>query len=302
MVLLLPEGVNVPGRPRGDASDDEEHDTIMATGSSHTPATSDRTPHPAPTATDRTPLAGGVALVTGASSGIGAATALALAREGCSLALVARRADRLHALTETIGTQDGGPALVLAADLGDGEQPHQVVRRTVQHFGRLDVLVNNAGYGARAAVEDSDPEDWDRMVDLNLKAVLRMSHAALPHLLRAADSGPRGVADLVNVSSVAGRVPRKDNSVYSATKHAVCSFSEALRQEVTGRGVRVGLVEPGMTTTEMTVGRQAASAHGLPEDTWLHAEDIARAIAFMVTQPARVAVNEITVRPTAQER
>ncbi|WP_039638989.1 SDR family NAD(P)-dependent oxidoreductase [Streptomyces sp. 769] len=274
----------------------------MATGSSHTPATSDRTPHPAPTATDRTPLAGGVALVTGASSGIGAATALALAREGCSLALVARRADRLHALTETIGTQDGGPALVLAADLGDGEQPHQVVRRTVQHFGRLDVLVNNAGYGARAAVEDSDPEDWDRMVDLNLKAVLRMSHAALPHLLRAADSGPRGVADLVNVSSVAGRVPRKDNSVYSATKHAVCSFSEALRQEVTGRGVRVGLVEPGMTTTEMTVGRQAASAHGLPEDTWLHAEDIARAIAFMVTQPARVAVNEITVRPTAQER
>ncbi|WP_102923067.1 SDR family oxidoreductase [Streptomyces noursei] len=274
----------------------------MATGSSHTPATSDRTPHPAPTATDRTPLAGGVALVTGASSGIGAATALALARAGCSLALVARRADRLHALTETIGAQDGGPALVLAADLGDREQPHQVVRRAVQHFGRLDVLVNNAGYGARAAVEDSDPEDWDRMVDLNLKAVLRVSHAALPHLLRAADSGPRGVADLVNVSSVAGRVPRKDNSVYSATKHAVCSFSEALRQEVTGRGVRVGLVEPGMTTTEMTVGRQAASAHGLAEDTWLHAEDIARAIAFMVTQPARVAVNEITVRPTAQER
>ncbi|MYT28660.1 MULTISPECIES: SDR family NAD(P)-dependent oxidoreductase [unclassified Streptomyces] len=274
----------------------------MATGSNHTPATADRTPHTEPTATDERPLAGSVALVTGASSGIGAATALALAGQGCSLALVARRADRLDELTHTIGEQSGPPAVALPADLGDGAQAQQAVERAVAHFGRLDVLVNNAGYGARGAVEDSDPEDWDRMVDLNLKGVLRLSHTALPHLLRAADSGPRGVADLVTVSSVAGRVPRKDNSVYSATKHAVCSFSEALRQEVTGRGVRVGLVEPGMTTTEMTLGSQAASAHGLPRDSWLHAEDIARAITFMVTQPARVAVNEIMVRPTAQER
>ncbi|WP_438489638.1 SDR family oxidoreductase [Streptomyces sp. S186] len=274
----------------------------MATGSNHTPATDDRTPRTEPPATDERPLAGSVALVTGASSGIGAATALALAAEGCSLALVARRADRLDELTRTIGEQSGTPAVALPADLGDGTQAQQAVERAVAHFGRLDVLVNNAGCGARGAVEDSDPEDWDRMVDLNLKGVLRLSHAALPHLLRAADSGPRGVADLVTVSSVAGRVPRKDNSVYSATKHAVCSFSEALRQEVTGRGVRVGLVEPGMTTTEMTLGSQAASAHGLPRDSWLHAEDIARAITFMVTQPARVAVNEIMVRPTAQER
>ncbi|MEU7641056.1 MULTISPECIES: SDR family oxidoreductase [unclassified Streptomyces] len=273
----------------------------MATGSTDTPATADRATSTAPAATDRTPLAGSVALVTGASSGIGAATALALAREGCALALVARRADRLYAVTEAIAEQGGGPAVALSADLGDAEQAQEAVRRTVERFGRLDVLVNNAGYGARGAVEDSDPEDWDRMVDLNFKAVLKMSHAALPHLLRAAGSGPRGVADLVTVSSVAGRVPRKDNSVYSATKHAVCSFSEALRQEVTGRGVRVGLVEPGMTTTEMTLGGQAASAHGMPRDAWLHAEDVARAIAFVVTQPARVAINEIMVRPTAQE-
>ncbi|MFI0714317.1 SDR family oxidoreductase [Streptomyces inhibens] len=246
-------------------------------------------------------LSGSVALVTGASSGIGAAAALALAREGCSLALVARRAERLEELTQAI-SELGSPSLALPADLSDAAQARQVVEKAVDRFGRLDVLVNNAGFGARSSVEESDPEDWDRMIDLNLKAVLRMSHAALPHLLRAANEGPRGVADLVNVSSVAGRVPRKDNSVYSATKHAVCSFSEALRQEVTGRGVRVGLVEPGMTTTEMTLGSQAASAHGLPQGTWLKAEDIARSIVFMITQPAHVAINEITVRPTAQER
>ncbi|MFB7629685.1 SDR family oxidoreductase [Streptomyces sp. NPDC056149] len=270
----------------------------MPTGSTDTPTPADRATAP----TDGRPLAGTVALVTGASSGIGAATARALAREGCALALVARRADRLAELAADIDAQDTAPTLTLAADLTDGAQAAQAVHRTVEHFGRLDVLVNNAGYGARGAVLDSDPEEWDRMVDLNLKAVLRMSHAALPHLLRAVASAPRGTADLVNVSSVAGRVPRKDNSVYSATKHAVCSFSEALRQEVTGRGVRVGLVEPGMTTTEMTLGGQAAAAHGLPRDTWLDAEDIARAIAFMVTQPARVAINEIMVRPTSQER
>ncbi|MEU6328263.1 SDR family NAD(P)-dependent oxidoreductase [Streptomyces sp. NPDC047049] len=246
-------------------------------------------------------LSGSVALVTGASSGIGAAAALALAREGASLALVARRRERLEHLTRTIGER-GGASLALTADLGDAGQARRVVEETVGHFGRLDVLLNNAGFGARGAVEDSDPEDWDRMVGLNFTAVLRMSHAALPHLLRAAHEGPRGVADLVTVSSVAGRVPRRDNSVYSATKHAVCSFSEALRQEVTGRQVRVGLVEPGMTSTEMTRGgSQAASAHGMPQESWLHAEDIARVITFMVTQPPHMAVNEIVVRPTAQE-
>ncbi|MFF4288827.1 SDR family oxidoreductase [Streptomyces sp. NPDC001633] len=249
----------------------------------------------------RAPLAGTVALVTGASSGIGAATALALAREGASVALVARRRARLTDLTATLD-ELGVPSLAVAADLTDPALPQRTVDETVARFGRLDVLVNNAGYGERNPVEQSDPEDWDRMVDLNLRAVLRMSHAALPHLLRAAADAPRGVADLVTVSSVAGRVPRKDNSVYSATKHAVCSFSEALRQEVTGRGVRVGLVEPGMTTTEMTLGGQAAAAHGMPQESWLRAEDIARSLTFMVTQPAHVAINEITVRPTAQER
>ncbi|MFI9045526.1 SDR family oxidoreductase [Streptomyces sp. NPDC053427] len=244
------------------------------------------------------PLAGSVALVTGASSGIGEAAALSLARLGCSLVLVARRTDRLTELSDAIGTH-GASALPLTADLGAPAQARQVVEDAVRHFGRLDVVVNNAGYGARAAVEESDLDDWERMVDLNLKAVLHMSHAALPHLLRAAEDGARGVADLVNVSSVAGRLARKNNSVYSATKHAVCSFSESLRQEVTGRGVRVGLVEPGMTTTEMTIGGE--SAFGMPQQSWLRAGDIARSISFMITQPPHVAINEIMVRPTAQE-
>ncbi|WP_345745860.1 SDR family NAD(P)-dependent oxidoreductase [Streptomyces sp. ODS28] len=248
-------------------------------------------------------MAGCAVLVTGASSGIGAATALDLARGGASLALVARSAEKLEEVTAGVRAS-GGEALALPADLSDTERARQVVAEAVDHFGRLDVLVNNAGYGARNPVEQSDPADWDRMVDLNLKAVLHTSHAALPHLLRSAEHGGRGVADLVNISSVAGRVARKDNSVYSATKHAVGAFSEALRQEVTGRNVRVGLVEPGITVTGMTAdnGFGTGVAQGMPQESWLHAEDIARAVTFMITQPAHAAVNEITVRPTAQER
>ncbi|WP_395368634.1 SDR family oxidoreductase [Streptomyces tubercidicus] len=274
----------------------------MGSGESERAATARQGASVAGSGAGRQPLAGSVALVTGASSGIGAATALALAQEGCSLVLVARRTERLEELAEAIGAR-GGASLAVTADLADGPEARRTVGQTVDHFGRLDILVNSAGFGVRGAVTDSDPGDWDRMVDLNFRAVLRMSHAALPHLLRAAQDGPRGVADLVTVSSVAGRVPRKDNSVYSATKHAVSCFSEALRQEVTGRQVRVGLVEPGMTVTEMTRdGSQAASAHGMPQDVWLRVEDIARSVAFMVTQPPHMAVNELTVRPTAQER
>lgn len=248
------------------------------------------------------PLAGCVALVTGASSGIGAATARSLARQGAGVALVARRTDRLEELASAI--RDLGRACVpLTADLRDPAQARSCVDEAAERFGRLDVLVNSVGYVAAGGVEESDPENWDRMVDLNLKAVLHTSRQALPHLLRAAADGPREVADLVTISSVAGRVARPRNSVYSATKHAVGAFSEALRQEVTGRSVRVGLIEPGMTATEMTATPTTGTvAAGLPPQDWLHAEDIARCIGFMVAQPAHAAVNEILVRPTAQER
>jgi NADP-dependent 3-hydroxy acid dehydrogenase YdfG len=247
------------------------------------------------------PLAGCVVMVTGASSGIGAATARSLARQGADLVLVARRTDRLEELAA--GIRNLGRACVpLTADLRDAAQARQSVEDAAQRFGRLDVLVNSAGFVAVAGVGEGDPENWERMVDLNLKAVLHTSQQALPHLLRAAEDGPRGVADLVSVSSVAGRVARPGNSVYSATKHAVGAFSEALRQEMTGRAVRVGLVEPGVTSTEMTDDPTTGSvAAGMPRQNWLHAEDVARCIGFMVTQPAHAAVNEVLVRPTAQE-
>ncbi len=246
------------------------------------------------------PLSGCAALVTGASSGIGAVTAWQLARQGAAVAVVARRTGRLEELATRIRDQ-GGSCAVLTADLGDAVQARQAVEDAVGRFARLDVLVNNAGYVAMAPIEEGDPADWKRMVDLNFNAVLHMSQSALPHLLRAAADGPRGIADLVNVSSVGGRVVRRNNAVYSATKHAVCAFSEALRQEVTGRGVRVGLIEPGMTMTEMAVGAGRLAARDLPQDAWLRAEDIARAITFMIAQPSHAAINEIMMRPTAQE-
>ncbi|MFI9272982.1 SDR family oxidoreductase [Kitasatospora sp. NPDC052896] len=246
------------------------------------------------------PLAGCAALVTGASSGIGAATALALAREGATVALVARRTERLTELAAAI-RDGGGSSVVLTADLRDAARVRQAVEDAAEHCGRLDLLVNNAGYVAMGALEEVEPADLTRMVELNVTAVLHASQAALPHLLRAAADGPRGVADVVTVSSVAGRLVRRDNAVYSATKHAVCAFSEGLRQEVTGRRVRVGLVEPGITETEMAAVAVPTAVRGLPRSDWLQAEDIARSITFMVTQPAHVAVNEMLVRPTAQE-
>ncbi|MFF4161200.1 SDR family NAD(P)-dependent oxidoreductase [Streptomyces sp. NPDC001678] len=247
------------------------------------------------------PLSGCAALVTGASSGIGAAIALALARQGAGLALVARRAERLERLAATI-RGEGGTCAVLPADLSEDARARDAVEDAVRSLGRLDVVVNSAGYVARGAVEEGDPEQWRRMVDLNFTAVLNIARAALPHLVGAAADGRRGVADLVNISSVAGRIVRKNNSVYSATKHAVCVFSEALRQELTGRAVRVGVVEPGLTATEMTAGNDwEPVAPGMPREAWLRADDIARAVVFMVTQPPHAAVNEIMVRPTAQE-
>lgn len=246
------------------------------------------------------PLAGSTVLITGASSGIGTATALAVVRQGGAVALVARRRERLEELSTTIAEQ-GGTAVAVEADLRDRAQIERAVHETVDHFGRLDALVNNAGYIAPGPAEEADPDDWDRMLDVNVRAVLRMSHAALPHLSRAAAEGPRGVADLVNVSSVAGRWPRKGNSAYSATKHAVVAFGEALRQEMAGRRVRVGLIEPGMTETEMTEGFQDSVARGMAPDLWLRADDVARSIIFMIVQPAHAAINEIVLRPTVQE-
>ena len=249
-------------------------------------------------------LEGTVALVTGASSGIGEATALALAEEGATLALVARRRDRLEALAGRI--EAAGRALVIEADITDPAQAQRAVETTVAGFGRLDTLVNNAGVMLLGPIVGAPVEEWQRMVNLNLLGLLYCTHAALPHLLTAADSEPRSVADLVNISSVAGRVARLNSGVYNATKHGVGVFSESLRQEVTTCHVRVTLVEPGATATELAFHNRPEILEGMAQTFGgieiMLAEDIAESIRYAVTQPRRVAVNEILVRPTEQER
>ena len=254
--------------------------------------------------TDTHVLDGTVALVTGASSGIGEATASALAARGAAVALVARRTDRLEELAATIEAA-GGRAITLTADVTDRAQAVQVVADTVERLGRLDTVVNNAGVMLLGPVVDAPVEEWDRMVDLNVKGLLYVAHAALPHLLAAAEDGPRQVADLVNVSSVAGRVARSGSGVYNATKHAVGAFSEALRQEVTGRHVRVSLVEPGAVATELASHNRPEVQEGMAKRfaamERMESEDIAEVVEFIVTRRRRVAVNEVLVRPTEQE-
>jgi NADP-dependent 3-hydroxy acid dehydrogenase YdfG len=249
-------------------------------------------------------LDGTVALVTGASSGIGAATATALAAHGAAVALAARRTDRLDTVAASIRGQ-GGSVLVLESDITDEKQARDAVERTVAELGRLDTLVNNAGLMLLGPVEGAPLSEWQRMVELNTLGLLYCVHTALPHLLRAAEDSPRRVADMVNISSTAGRFPHSGRAVYNATKHSINGFSEALRQEVTRRHVRISVVEPGAVQTEL-------ASHNRPEvratiqghvDTMelLQSEDIGDAVSYIVTRPRRVAINEILVRPTEQE-
>jgi NADP-dependent 3-hydroxy acid dehydrogenase YdfG len=250
-------------------------------------------------------LDGTVALVTGASSGIGEATAIALAAQGASVALAARRKDRLDALAASI-REDGGTALVLEADVTDQQQAADTIERVVAELGRLDTLVNNAGVMLLGPAVGAPLSEWQRMVELNVLGLLYCAHAALPHLLQSAQSSPRGVADMVNISSVAGRVARNGSGVYNATKHGVGAFSEALRQEVTRRHVRVSLVEPGAVETELASHNREEIQEGMRQRfasmERMKAEDIADAIAYIVTRPRHVAVNEMLIRPTDQEQ
>jgi NADP-dependent 3-hydroxy acid dehydrogenase YdfG len=248
-------------------------------------------------------LDGTVALVTGASSGIGSATATALAAQGADVALAARRRDRLDSVAAGIRDQ-GGTALVLESDITDEQQAADAVARTVAELGRLDTLINNAGVMLLGPAVGAPLAEWQRLIELNVLGLLYCAHAALPHLLRAAEDRPRRVADMVNLSSVAGRVVRSGSGVYNLTKHGVGAFSESLRQEVTKRYVRVSLVEPGATATEL-------ASHNRPEiletlrgqfGQRMAAEDIADAIIYIVTRPRHVAINEMLIRPTEQER
>ncbi|MEV7977130.1 SDR family NAD(P)-dependent oxidoreductase [Streptomyces sp. NPDC086519] len=244
-----------------------------------------------------------VALVTGASSGIGAAVALGLAAEGAAVAVVARRRERLDELAGKI-VAAGGAALVVEADITDQGQATAAVERVVAELGRLDVLVNNAGTGLPGPVLDAPAQEWERMLAVNVHGLLHVTHAALPHLLRAAEDSPRRVADLVNISSTAGRVARPGTAVYSMTKFGVNGFTEALRQEVMRQRLRVSVIEPGTVDTEFVTHSRddirASLDQQLAGMEMLRPEDIADTVSFVVTRHRRVSVNEILVRASEQ--
>jgi NADP-dependent 3-hydroxy acid dehydrogenase YdfG len=246
-------------------------------------------------------LDGRKAIITGASSGIGEATALAFAREGAAVALGARRKDRLDGLGERI-SGDGGTAHAFEVDVGDEGAARSFVADASAEMGGLDVLVNNAGVMLLGPVDGADTEDWRTMVNVNLLGLLYCTHAALP-LMR---EGGRG--DIVNVSSVAGRSANAGSAVYNLTKFGVTAFSEALRQEALYSNIRVSCVEPGFVDTELQAHNtnpvvvEAIEKMRQTTGKVLSADDIARAIVYAVGQPAHVAINEILIRPTGQPR
>jgi NADP-dependent 3-hydroxy acid dehydrogenase YdfG len=249
-------------------------------------------------------LDGTVAVVTGASSGIGEATARMLATNGAAVVVAARRKARLDELVSDI-ERNGGTAAAVECDVTDQAAATGLVASTIERFGRLDTLVNNAGVMLLGPIVDAPVEEWNRMIALNLNGLLYCAHAALPHLIRAAEDGSRGVADIVNISSVAGRVARSGSGVYNLTKHGVGAFSESLRQEVTRRHVRVSLVEPGAVATELATHVReevrASMMQRFADVERMEADDIADAITYIVTRPRRVAINELLIRPTEQE-
>src|SRR4051794_10444812 len=246
-------------------------------------------------------LDGKVAAVTGASSGIGEATARALAGAGAAVALGARRVDRLEAIVSGID-ESGGRALAIELDVADEESANAFVAEAQSQLGGLDILVNNAGVMLLGPVEGADTSQWRTMVNVNLLGLLYCTHAALP-VMRAAGSG-----HIVNLSSVAGRSANAGSAVYNLTKFGVGAFSEALRQEVSGAGIRTTIIEPGFVDTELQGHNEHPAVlegiekmrKSLPEV--LQAEDIAAGILYAVTQPQRVDVNEILIRPTGQRR
>jgi NADP-dependent 3-hydroxy acid dehydrogenase YdfG len=246
-------------------------------------------------------LGGKVALVTGASSGIGEATALALAGEGAAVALGARRVDRLESLRERI-EGDGGRAAAIEVDVSDEAGARAFVESAREQLGGIDILVNNAGLMLLGAVTGADTSEWKRMVDVNVLGLLFCTHAALPVMAE------QGSGHIVNVSSVAGRTANLGSAVYNLTKWGVGGFSEGLRQEVLHAGIRVTIIEPGFVETELQghnenpmVVEQIDKMRDQIGDL-LKADDIADAIRYAVTRPPHVSVNEVLVRPTRQQR
>ena len=246
-------------------------------------------------------LSGQVVAITGASSGIGEATALAYAERGASVALAARRSDRIEALAKRI-EDEGGRAVALPTDVSDERQARAFVEHAYEHLGRLDILVNNAGVMLLGPVEGADTEHWRRMVGANVMGVLYCTHAALPVMRE------QGGGHIVNVSSVAGRRAALGAAVYNFTKFGLTGFSEGLRQEALHMGVRVTVVEPGFVETELQghnadnpVVMQATEKMRERIGQVLQAEDIAAGIVYATEQPEHVNVSEVLIVPRGQQ-
>ena len=243
-------------------------------------------------------IEGKVVVITGASSGLGEATARLLAAQGASVVLGARRVDRIRALADEL-TEGGGTALAVATDVADREQVVALVEAAVRTFGRIDVLVNNAGLMPHSPLERLKVDEWDRMIDVNLKGVLYGIAAALPHMQE------RKAGHIINVSSVAGHKVRPGGVVYAATKHAVRALSEGLRMEVKPYNIRTTVISPGAVATELPNSISepdvAENVRSLYEQVAIPADSFARIVAFAIGQPEEVDVNEILFRPTAQE-
>lgn len=242
-------------------------------------------------------LDGKVAVVTGASSGIGEAAAEALAAEGATVVIAARREERLADLSKRI-EENGGRVLAAACDVTDEDQAHGLIRKAKEEFGHVDILVNNAGVMLLSTVGKGLSDEWRRMFDVNVLGLLYTTDAAVEVMKR------QGSGHLVNISSVAGRKVTRDSSgVYAGSKFAVNAISEGLRQELLEDNIRVTIVEPGAVATELTdhiTDEDARESVSAPNLERLQSEDIANAIVYAVTQPERVSVNEILIRPTQQ--
>jgi NADP-dependent 3-hydroxy acid dehydrogenase YdfG len=242
-------------------------------------------------------IEGKVVVITGASSGLGEATARHLSAEGATVVLGARRSERIQSLAEEL-TGQGGKALAIATDVTDREQVKRLVNAAVEAYGRIDVMINNAGIMPRAPLERLTIDDWDRTIDVNIKGVLYGIAAALPHMQRL-KSG-----HFINVSSVAGHKISPEGVVYAATKHAVRVISEGLRMEVKPYNIRTTVISPGAVATELI---ESITQPDLREDMrkWyeqaaISADSFARAVAFAMSQPEDVDINEILFRPTSQ--
>ena len=243
-------------------------------------------------------IAGKVVVITGASSGLGEATARLLSAQGASVVLGARRVERLQSLAGEL-TRGRGKALAVATDVAHLDQVKRLVDAAVQTYGRIDVMINNAGLMPQSLLESLRVDEWDRMIDVNIKGVLYGIAAALPHMKRQ-KSG-----HIINVSSVAGHKVRPGAAVYAATKHAVLALSEGLRQEVKPYNIRTTVISPGAVATELpnsvTDPAVAEGIHTFYDEVAIPADSFARAVEFAMSQPEDVDINEILYRPTRQE-